>query len=174
MGLTQSFKDLVQQRVARDPAFAKAFLREGIGELLTGNVETGEAILRGYINMKIGFENPGVIDGLVVVPYRRPKTSPQWFAQFRHRHFPVSQRFGVPKRERPQGDVNAFRPTDTGWLWERLWNGAHVFQRSGLVRRDVVINQKKLADCADGFGAQGRNRTDTTFGTGIDGAPGRT
>jgi hypothetical protein len=43
MALTRSFKELVQKRVASDPAFGEALLREG---MLAGDVETGKAILR--------------------------------------------------------------------------------------------------------------------------------
>ena len=56
MALTKSFKDLVQNRVARDPDFAAALLREGIDTMLTGDVDTGKAILRDYIKATVGFE----------------------------------------------------------------------------------------------------------------------
>ncbi len=56
MALTKSFKDLVQSRVARDPNFAAALLREGIDTMLTGDVDTGKAILRDYIKATVGFE----------------------------------------------------------------------------------------------------------------------
>jgi DNA-binding phage protein len=56
MALTKSFKDLVQNRVAHDPDFAAALLREGIETMLTGDVDTGKAILRDYIKATVGFE----------------------------------------------------------------------------------------------------------------------
>ncbi len=56
MALTKSFKDLVQSRVAHDPDFAAALLREGIDTMLTGDVDTGKAILRDYIKATVGFE----------------------------------------------------------------------------------------------------------------------
>ena len=59
MALTKSFKDLVQNRVARDPDFAAALLREGIDTMLTGDVDTGKAILRDYIKATLGFEKLG-------------------------------------------------------------------------------------------------------------------
>ncbi len=59
MALTKSFKDLVQGRVARDPAFAAALLREGIDTMLAGDVDTGKAILRDYIKATVGFEMLG-------------------------------------------------------------------------------------------------------------------
>ena len=43
MALTRDFKELVQKRIARDPAFADALLREGIDTMLAGDVDTGKA-----------------------------------------------------------------------------------------------------------------------------------
>lgn len=60
MVLTKSFKDLVQRRVADDAQFADALLREGIDTMLTGDVDTGKAILRDYIKATVGFEKLGV------------------------------------------------------------------------------------------------------------------
>ena len=59
MAATKSFKELVQGRVAKDPAFAAALLREGIDTMLTGDVDTGKAILRDYIKATVGFEKLG-------------------------------------------------------------------------------------------------------------------
>lgn len=56
MALTKSFNDVVQSRVARDRDFAAALLREGIDTMLTGDVDTGNAILRDYIKATVGFE----------------------------------------------------------------------------------------------------------------------
>ncbi len=56
MALTKSFKDLVQSRVAKDPDFAATLLRESIDTMLSGDVDTGKAILRDYIKATIGFE----------------------------------------------------------------------------------------------------------------------
>ena len=63
MTVTRDFKELVQKRVARDPAFADALLREGIDTMLTGDVDTGKAILRDYIKATIGFEKLGRATG---------------------------------------------------------------------------------------------------------------
>ena len=59
MAVTRDFKELVQKRIARDPAFADALLREGIDTMLAGDVDTGKAILRDYIKATIGFEKVG-------------------------------------------------------------------------------------------------------------------
>jgi hypothetical protein len=63
MPLTRSFKELVQKRIARDPAFRDALLREGIDTMLSGDVETGKAILRDYIKATVGFEKLGEATG---------------------------------------------------------------------------------------------------------------
>ena len=55
MALTREFKETVQARAARDPAFRKALLTEAAELLLTGDVETGKAVLRDYINATVGF-----------------------------------------------------------------------------------------------------------------------
>jgi len=56
MVLTKDFKDTIQARARRDPVFRKALLQEGVECLLAGDVDTGKAVLRDYINATIGFE----------------------------------------------------------------------------------------------------------------------
>jgi hypothetical protein len=63
MPLTRSFGELVQKRVARDPACGDALLREGIDTMLSGDVDTGNAILRDYITATVGFEKLGAATG---------------------------------------------------------------------------------------------------------------
>jgi DNA-binding phage protein len=63
MALTRSFKELVQKRVGEDPAFGAALLREGIDTMLSGDVDTGKAILRDYIKATVGFEKLGEATG---------------------------------------------------------------------------------------------------------------
>jgi DNA-binding phage protein len=60
---TKGFKELVQKHVADDPAFAEALLREGIETMLSGDVDTGKAILRDYIKATVGFEKLGKATG---------------------------------------------------------------------------------------------------------------
>jgi hypothetical protein len=59
MALTRDFKETVQARVRRDPAFRRALLEEGVRTLLAGDVETGKGVLRDYINATLGFEELG-------------------------------------------------------------------------------------------------------------------
>ena len=63
MPLTRSFKELVQRHAAEDPAYAEALLREGIDNMLAGDVDTGKAILRDYIKATVGFEKLGEATG---------------------------------------------------------------------------------------------------------------
>jgi DNA-binding phage protein len=53
---TRPFKSTLKARAARDPAFRQALLTEAVELLLAGEIETGKAILRDYINATIGFE----------------------------------------------------------------------------------------------------------------------
>jgi DNA-binding phage protein len=46
----------VKARAERDPAFREALLTKAIEQLLSGDVKTGKAVLRDYINATIGFE----------------------------------------------------------------------------------------------------------------------
>jgi DNA-binding phage protein len=56
MARSKKFKDLVQQHIKADKKFAQALLREGIDALLSGDVETGKALLRDTIKATVGFE----------------------------------------------------------------------------------------------------------------------
>ena len=64
MTLTRSFRELVQGRVADDPAFAAALLREAVDTMLSGDVDAGKAILRDYIKATVGFEQLGAATAL--------------------------------------------------------------------------------------------------------------
>ncbi len=55
MTLTREFRTALHERAQRDAAFRQAILKEGIDTLLAGDVNTGKAILRDYINAAVGF-----------------------------------------------------------------------------------------------------------------------
>jgi DNA-binding phage protein len=63
MPLTRSFRDTVQARAARDPAFREAMFQEAMQSLLQGDVDGGRAALRTYINATLGFERLGAALG---------------------------------------------------------------------------------------------------------------
>ncbi len=56
MALTRDFRQTVQKRALKEPAFRRALLQEGIECLLAGDVDVGKSVLRDYINATIGFE----------------------------------------------------------------------------------------------------------------------
>jgi putative addiction module killer protein len=63
MPLTKSFKETVQARAQREPAFRDALLAEGVEALLGGDLDTGKAVLRDYINATVGFEKLAAATG---------------------------------------------------------------------------------------------------------------
>ena len=56
MTLTRSFRETVKARAESDPAFREALLTEAVDQFLAGELDTGKAVLRDYINATIGFE----------------------------------------------------------------------------------------------------------------------
>jgi DNA-binding phage protein len=56
MALTRDFKKTVKARVERDPKFRAALLQEALEQMLAGNMATGKAVMRDYINATVGFE----------------------------------------------------------------------------------------------------------------------
>ncbi len=63
MPLTRSFKETVQARAQTDPAFREALLTEGVDALIAGDVDTGRAVLRDYINATLGFDELSRVTG---------------------------------------------------------------------------------------------------------------
>jgi DNA-binding phage protein len=55
MALTRDFRETVQARLEGDPAYRKELLREALECLLAGDLDTGKATLRDYVNATIGF-----------------------------------------------------------------------------------------------------------------------
>ena len=55
MALTKGFRITLMERARRDADFRQAMLKEGIDTMLAGDVKTGKAILRDYINSAVGF-----------------------------------------------------------------------------------------------------------------------
>jgi len=53
--LTQDFKQTIQARARRDPAFRKELLREAVECFLSGDVDAGKTVLRDYIHATVGF-----------------------------------------------------------------------------------------------------------------------
>lgn len=55
MVLTTDFRQTVQARVRRDPAFRRGLLADALESLLSGEVALGKELLRDYINATVGF-----------------------------------------------------------------------------------------------------------------------
>jgi len=56
MALTKDFRQTVRERVQRDPAFRRALLQEAVEQMLSGDLATGKALFRNYINATVGFQ----------------------------------------------------------------------------------------------------------------------
>jgi DNA-binding phage protein len=56
MPITRKFRDTIVQRVQKDSRFRTAMLSEAINELLSGELLTGKAMLRDYVNATITFD----------------------------------------------------------------------------------------------------------------------
>lgn len=61
MSITKHFKETVQARALRDRTFREGLLRESVELMLLGDMETGKAVLRDYINATLGFKQLGSI-----------------------------------------------------------------------------------------------------------------
>jgi DNA-binding phage protein len=56
MPFTHDFKETIRMRAQRDPDFRQALLREAVECIVTGDLETGKAVLRDYVNATVGFQ----------------------------------------------------------------------------------------------------------------------
>lgn len=63
MAPTKDFRQTVQARAARDPAFRRALLQEAVQTLLQGDTDVGRAAIRDYISATLGFEKLGAALG---------------------------------------------------------------------------------------------------------------
>jgi DNA-binding phage protein len=54
--MAKDLKENVRARAQRDPDFRTALLIEAAEQLLAGDLKTGKAVLRDYINATVGFE----------------------------------------------------------------------------------------------------------------------
>lgn len=55
MPLTKSFHETVSEQLQQSRGFRRALLKEAVGCLVSGDVETGKSVLRQYINGTVGF-----------------------------------------------------------------------------------------------------------------------
>src|ERR1017187_7820494 len=57
MPLTHDFKETIRARAQRDSDFRQALLREAVECIINGDLETGKAVLRDYVNATVGFQD---------------------------------------------------------------------------------------------------------------------
>ena len=57
--LTKSFNETIKSRTQQSEGFRRTLLREAVGCMIAGDVETGKSVLRKYINGTVGFVKPG-------------------------------------------------------------------------------------------------------------------
>ena len=57
MALTHDFKATIRARAQRDTDFRQALLREAVECMINGDLGTGKAVLRDYVNATVGFQN---------------------------------------------------------------------------------------------------------------------
>ena len=57
MPLTHDFKETIRNRAQRDPDFRRSLLREAVECILNGDLGTGKAVLRDYVNATLGFQD---------------------------------------------------------------------------------------------------------------------
>ena len=55
MALTRDFRETVQARAGRDPAFRRGLLSDALESYLSGEAALGKELLRDYINATVGF-----------------------------------------------------------------------------------------------------------------------
>ena len=82
MALTTDFRETVQARAKRDPAFRKGLLSEAIETLISGEAALSKELLRDYINATVGFPRLAAHTGIHVKtlhqmfgPHGNPTTS---------------------------------------------------------------------------------------------------
>jgi putative addiction module killer protein len=79
MPLTHDIKLTIRARAQSDPKFRKALLREAVESYLNGDLDTGKAVLRDYVNATVGFQ---VLESKTYIPAKSlmrmlgPKGSP--------------------------------------------------------------------------------------------------
>lgn len=74
MPLTKDFNETVREHLQKSEEFRRAYLREAVNCMLSGDVDTGKSVLRKYINGTVGFIKMGEDLG------RSPKTLMRMFS----------------------------------------------------------------------------------------------
>ena len=91
MGTTRDFNESVRADLQNSAEYRRAFLREAVGCVVSGDVETGKSVLRKYINGTIGFVALGEAVGRsskTLMQMLGPKGNPT-ITNFFHRSLPA-------------------------------------------------------------------------------------
>jgi len=75
MPLTKDFNETVREQLQKSAAFRRALLKEAVGCMIAGDLDTGKSVLRKYINGTIGFVKLGQ------VLHRSPKVLMRMFSE---------------------------------------------------------------------------------------------
>ncbi len=59
MALTTSFNETLRKKLQESAGFRRALLKEAVGCMIAGDLDTGKSVLRKYINGTIGFVKLG-------------------------------------------------------------------------------------------------------------------
>jgi hypothetical protein len=59
MALTKNFNETIREHLQKSEEFRRALLKEAVGCMIAGDMETGKSVLRKYINGTIGFVKLG-------------------------------------------------------------------------------------------------------------------
>ena len=74
MPLTKDFNETIREQLQKSKGFRRALLKEAVGCMIEGDIDTGKSVLRKYINGTIGFVKLGkALD-------RSPKTLMRMFS----------------------------------------------------------------------------------------------
>jgi hypothetical protein len=57
MPLTPDFRETVRARAQRDATYRRGLLREAVECIINGDLATGKAVLRDYVNATLGFQS---------------------------------------------------------------------------------------------------------------------
>jgi DNA-binding phage protein len=57
MPITHDLKETIQSRTQRDSGFRRALLREAVQCVINGDLPTGKAVLRDFVNATVGFQD---------------------------------------------------------------------------------------------------------------------
>jgi DNA-binding phage protein len=71
MPITREFRETVRARAQADARYRAAMVIEAVNELLAGDLDTGKALLRDYVNAAITFDRLAEATGLPVKSLQR-------------------------------------------------------------------------------------------------------